>query len=55
MLRDALIEGDTDTNKDKLVAVKAAALVDRLDHKLPEAEAETVGRRLGDCQGRTTK
>ena len=53
MLRDTLIEKDDDTNEDTLVAVKSAALVDRLDAKLPEAETETLERRLGDSKGRT--
>jgi len=38
MLHDTFIERDADTNKDTLVAVKAAALVDRLAHKIPETE-----------------
>ena len=54
MLPDTLIERDVDTNDDTLVAVKAAALVERLAHKLPEAETKTLGRTLGDFECRTT-
>jgi len=41
-----LIQKDADINGATLVAVKAAALVDRLAHKLPEAETKTLGRTL---------
>ena len=34
--------------------LKAAALVDRLAYKLPEAEVETLGRTLRDAKGRPT-
>lgn len=50
MLPGRLIERDVDTNDDTLVVVNAAALVDRLAHKLPEAETKTVGRTLGDFE-----
>jgi len=46
--------GDANTNKDTLVTVKAAALVERLAQKLLEAKAKTLKRTLGDSESRTT-
>ena len=45
-----LIQKDADTNEGNLVA----ALVERVAHKLPEVENKTLGRTLGDSEGRTT-
>lgn len=50
-----LIQKNADTNEATLVAVKAAALVERVVHKVPEVENKTLGRTLGDSEGRTTK
>ena len=50
MLPGRLIERNVDTNDDTLVVVNVVALVDRLAHKLPEAETKTVGRTLGDFE-----
>ena len=50
MLPGRLIERNVDTNDDTLVVLNAVALVDRLAHKLPEAETKTVGRTLGDFE-----
>ena len=38
---DTLVKADADTNEDILIAAMAAALVERMDQKLSEAEAET--------------
>ena len=46
MLSDTLIKTDADANEDTLVAVKVAALVDRLAYKLLEAKAKTLGHAL---------
>lgn len=54
MLPIILIEGDANTHEDTLVGVKAAALTERLAHKLPQAETKTLGRKLGDSESRTT-
>ena len=40
--------------KDILLAVKAAALVDKLAYKLLEAEIERLGRTLRDAERQTT-
>ena len=50
-----LIQKNADTNEATLVAVTAAALVERVVHKVPEVENKTLGRRLGDSENRTTK
>ena len=47
-----LIQKDVDTNETTLVvAVKTAALVERVVHKVPEVENKTLGRTLGDSEG----
>ena len=47
---DTLIKRDADANEDTLVAVKVAALVDRLAYKLPEAKAKTLGQALAESE-----
>lgn len=49
-----LIKGDPNTNKDKLVTVKAAALVERLAQKVLERKVGTLRRKLGDSESQTT-
>lgn len=47
-----LIQKDADTNETTLVvAVKTAALVERVVHQVPEVENKTLGRTLGDSEG----
>ena len=50
-----LIQKNADTNEATLVAVTAAELVERVVYKVPEVENKTLGRTLGDSEGRTTK
>ena len=52
MLADTLKERYTNTNENRLVAVKATALVAILAQKLPEAAFETLWRTLVDSEGR---
>ena len=50
MLPDTLIERDKDANEATLVAVKVAALVDRLAYKLQQAKAKTLGHALAESE-----
>ena len=49
-----LIKTDADTNKDILVTAMAAALLNKLDQKLPERVAETMRRKVGVAKVQTT-
>ena len=49
-----LIKTNADTNKEILVSGMAAALLNRLDQKLPERAAETMRRKLGVAKVQTT-
>jgi len=49
-MSNTLVEWDADTNENILVALKVAALVDRLDQQLPKSEGETLCRKLGDAE-----
>lgn len=51
---DTLVQTDTETNKNILFAAMAAALLHRLDKKLPETAAKTIRRKLGVAKGETT-
>ena len=51
---DTFVKVDADTNEDIKIAALAAALVGRLDQKIPEVKAETLSRNLGVLKGQTT-
>lgn len=44
------MEANADTNEDILLALKAAALVDKMCHKLQVAEAKRLKRTLVDAE-----
>ena len=50
---NTVVEWNAYTNEDILVVLKATALVDRLNQQLPELEAATLWRKLGDAEGQT--
>lgn len=47
---NTLVECDANTNEKLPVALKAAALLDRLHQQLPELEGETLCPQIGDTE-----